>query len=245
MIWEEIPEIDLYSDGGAEPNPGKGGFGVIMSYKGRQKEFSQGYLFTTNNRMELMAVIDGLERLKTKSIVTVHTDSQYVINGIIKGWAQKWKSNNWFRTKNSKAVNHDLWERLLDLIALQHEVKFNWVKGHAGHIENERCDELAFLALNGENFLEDIGYEPKQELPNDDESFSKVDFHKVKIKSEDDPCRKCGTTVIKKQTKKKIPKPDQTYYFEYYLLCPNCKTMYMLEEAKRNVETGSQSNNLF
>src|SRR5688572_23592342 len=97
MTWNELPEIDLYSDGGAEPNPGKGGFGVILSYKGNKKEFSQGYALTTNNRMELMAVIYGLERLKTKSIVKVFSDSQYVINGIEKGWAQKWKSKNWYR----------------------------------------------------------------------------------------------------------------------------------------------------
>lgn len=92
MAWDEIPEINLYSDGGAEPNPGKGGFGVIMSYKGTKKEFSQGYLMTTNNRMELMGVIYGLEKLKTKSIVIAYTDSQYVINGIEKGWAAQWKS---------------------------------------------------------------------------------------------------------------------------------------------------------
>lgn len=244
MEWEEIPEIDLFSDGGAEPNPGKGGFGVIMAYKGNKKEFNQGYLLTTNNRMELMGVIYGLERLKTKSIVNVYTDSRYVIDGISKGWAEKWRSKNWYRTKNSKAINHDLWEKLLNLISDQQEVKFNWVKGHAGHFENERCDVLADLALNGENLLEDLGYEPKSDLADYTE---KPDFSEhsknVKIKNEGDPCRKCGTRVIKKQTKNKMAKPHQTYYFEYYLLCPGCKTMYFVDEAKRNVE--KQENKLF
>jgi ribonuclease HI len=151
MVWNEIPEIILYSDGGAEPNPGKGGFGIIMVYKGIKKEFSQGYVLTTNNRMELMGVIYGLERLKTKSIVKVFTDSQYVINGIENGWAQKWKSKNWFRNKNDKAINFDLWDRLLQLISTQEKVTFNWVKGHDGHPENERCDELAMSALNSNN----------------------------------------------------------------------------------------------
>jgi ribonuclease HI len=136
MNWNEIPEINLYSDGGAEPNPGKGGFGVIMSYKGIKREFSQGYKLTTNNRMELMGVIYGLEMLKTKSKVNVFTDSRYVIDGIQKGWAERWRSKHWYRTKTEKAVNHDLWDELLTLISAQQKVTFNWIKGHAGRIEN-------------------------------------------------------------------------------------------------------------
>ncbi len=231
MNWDEIPEIELYSDGGAEPNPGKGGFGVIMSYKGSKKEFSQGYMLTTNNRMELMGVIYGLEKLKTKSIVNVFSDSRYVVDGITLGWAEKWKTQNWYRTKTEKALNYDLWERLLILISNQEKVKFNWIKGHFGHPENERCDELASEALNGENLLEDIGYDPIPETTN------------AKIKNEGDLCRKCNTPVILKKPEKKKLKPNQTYYFEYYLLCPNqsCKTMYMVEEAKRIVD----NNNLF
>ncbi len=156
--WDEIPEIELYADGAAEPNPGRGGFGVIMSYKGKQKEFSQGYTLTTNNRMELMGVIFGLQRLKTKSNVHVYTDSKYVADGINKGWAQKWKSKNWHITKNKIALNYDLWERLLMLIEEQNSVTFHWIKGHNAHPENERCDKLATLALKSENLLEDEGY---------------------------------------------------------------------------------------
>lgn len=250
MKWDDIPEIDLYSDGGAEPNPGKGGFGIIMSYKGSKKEFSQGFRLTTNNRMELMGVIYGLERLKTKSIVNVYCDSRYVVNGITNGWAKSWKSNNWYRTKTEKASNCDLWDRLLNLIANQQAVKFNWVRGHFGHPENERCDELANLALNSQTLLEDIGYEkflfdetgyevhPFIPILNEKSNFSNQNTN-AKIKSAGDLCRKCGTQVIFKLTKKKELRPNQTYFFEYYFLCPNCKTMYMVEEAKRFIKDQS------
>ncbi len=237
MKGKEIPEIDLYSDGGAEPNPGKGGFGVIMTYKGRKKEFSQGYQLTTNNRMELMGVIYGLGQLKTKSIVHVYTDSRYVVDGITKGWAEKWKSKNWFRTKNKKALNYDLWEKLLTLISEQPEVNFNWVKGHDGHIENERCDELANKALHGNNLLEDTGYLPNEASTEESgaTNFSSSS-KKNKIENEGDLCRKCGTEVVKKQPSKRKIKPRQSYYFEYYLSCPNCKTMYVVESAKVPIE---------
>lgn len=245
MEWTEIPEINLYSDGGAEPNPGKGGFGVIMSYKGTKREFSQGYELTTNNRMELMGVIYGLERLKTKSVVNVFTDSRYVIDGIEKGWAERWKSKNWFRTRTEMAVNHDLWDKLLTLISAQKKVTFNWVKGHAGHQENERCDELAMSALRGNNLLVDEGYKLIQSNGDNtnDENFTQQNARKIKVSEEGDACKKCGTSVIKKPTKKKEVKPGQTYYYEYFLLCPNCKTMYMVEEAKRDI--ASQGSNLF
>ncbi|MGB3850098.1 MAG: ribonuclease HI [Tunicatimonas sp.] len=155
---DELPVVELYSDGGADPNPGKGGFGVVMSYKGRNKEFFRGYRLTTNNRMELMGVIFGLERLKVKSIVKVYTDSKYVINGIELGWAKRWRSKGWLRTKSEKAVNHDLWAKLLNLIEQQEKVEFYWVKGHAGHPENERCDELATLGIDASELLARLYY---------------------------------------------------------------------------------------
>lgn len=227
-----FPEVDIYTDGGAEPNPGKGGFGVIMTYKGYKKEFSQGYLLTTNNRMELMGVIFALEQLKMPSIVNIYSDSKYVVDGISKGWAEKWKSNNWYRTRTEKAINHDLWARLLDLISKQKSVTFNWVKGHDGHVENERCDELASIALNSKELLEDAGYIPTDDKTNSSEE-RKSSNNKDKILNEGDLCRKCSTAVIKKHPKRRALKPNQEYYFEYYLFCPNCKTMYMVEEAKR------------
>lgn len=245
MKWDEIPEIDLYSDGGAEPNPGKGGFGVIMAYKESKKEFSQGFRLTTNNRMELMGVIYGLERLKTKSIVNVYSDSRYVVDGITEGWALKWKSNNWYRTKNKKAINYDLWEKLLDLVSKQERVAFNWIRGHVGHPENERCDELANIALNGDNLLDDIGYEEDlfkktgfEFTPLFETSeTTKIQNHNPngKVKKEGDPCRKCGSLVILKPTKKKELKRSQKYYYEYFFACPTCRTIYMVDEAKRFV----------
>ena len=195
-----------------------------------------------------MGVIYGLERIKTKSIVNVYSDSLYVVNGISKGWAEKWKSNSWFRTKTEKATNSDLWARLLILISNQQEVMFNWVRGHAGHIENERCDELAMIALNSENLLEDTGYEEsiyaetgyeinKIASTTIEKSNHSVDKANSKIKNDGDPCKKCGSSVIIKPTKKKVPKPGQSYYFEYYFLCPKCKTVYMVEDAKRQIKT--------
>ena len=238
--WDEIPEIDLYSDGGAEPNPGNGGVGVIMSYKGKRKEFFKGYRLTTNNRMELMGVIFGLEQLKTTSKVKVYTDSKYVIDGVELGWAKKWRSKNWFRTKNKKAINYDLWSKLLDLIEKHEKVKFNWVKGHAGHPENERCDELASIALNSKELLEDKGYEPNKVESETQTNSSFPKQKKIKVEKEGDPCRKCGTTVVVKRPKKRKIKENQSYYFEWYLYCPNCHNMYMVEEAKRNVEDSNQ-----
>lgn len=245
MEWNEIPEVNLYSDGGAEPNPGKGGFGVIMSYKGIKREFSQGYELTTNNRMELMGVIFGLERLKTKSVVNVYTDSRYVIDGIEKGWAERWKSKNWYRTRSEKAINYDLWDKLLTLISLHQKVTFNWVKGHAGHLENERCDELALTALRADTLLVDTGYQPAQSQSDESNEgdYTQSNVRKTKVTAEGDACRKCGTSVLKKPTKKKVAKPGQTYYYDYFLLCPNCKTMYLLEEAKRGIT--NQDRNLF
>ncbi len=188
--------------------------------------------------MELMGVIFGLERLKTESNVQVFTDSKYVIDGITKGWAEKWKKNEWKRNKNSPAINSDLWDRLLNAIS-KHNVEFNWVKGHAGHRENERCDTLANIGLNSEELIEDVGYEPKEiyNIQNSpaNKSFTKTKKSKIKIENVGDECRKCGELVIKKTPKKKKIKPDQSYYFEYYLFCPSCKTMYMTEDGKREI----------
>jgi ribonuclease HI len=153
----EKPLILLYTDGGAEPNPGRGGYGVVLSHKGRKKEFSAGFQMTTNNRMELLAVISGLQKLKVISHVKVYSDSRYVVDGIEKGWAKKWRSKGWMRSGKGKAINPDLWARLLDLVE-HHEVQFHWVKGHAGHPENERCDELASRAMRSSNLKPDPGF---------------------------------------------------------------------------------------
>ena len=137
-----LKEVELFTDGACSHNPGPGGYGVILRYKGVEKELSGGEENTTNNRMELMAAIVGLSALKEPCQVTLYSDSQYLVNGISKGWAEKWRQNNWMRNKNEPALNPDLWERLLSLFSY-HSVRLVWVKGHAGHPENERCDKLA------------------------------------------------------------------------------------------------------
>lgn len=137
-----MKKISIYTDGACKGNPGPGGWGAILCYNGKEKELSGFEAETTNNRMEITAVIKALEALKESCEVNLYTDSQYVCNAIDKGWAKKWQKNNWMRNKNEPALNKDLWEKLLKLLD-SHNVKFNWVKGHAGHPQNERCDQLA------------------------------------------------------------------------------------------------------
>ena len=137
-----MKEVIIYTDGACSGNPGPGGWGTILDYKGRQKELSGGERQTTNNRMELTAVIEGLKALREKCIVTVITDSKYVSDGINLGWARSWKANNWRKKDKKPALNPELWDELLSLID-SHVVTVKWIKGHAGHPENERCDKLA------------------------------------------------------------------------------------------------------
>lgn len=137
-----MKSVEIFTDGACSGNPGPGGYGVILRYGGREKELSGGEAETTNNRMELTAAIKGLECLKEKCAVTLYSDSKYLIDAIEKGWVYKWKENGWMRNKREKALNPDLWERLLELLSM-HEVELVWVRGHDGHEENERCDKLA------------------------------------------------------------------------------------------------------
>ena len=137
--------VDIFTDGACSGNPGPGGWGAILRFGGVEKELSGGEALTTNNRMELTAAISGLEALKRRCAVVVHTDSQYLRDGVTK-WLNGWKRNGW-RTADKKQVkNQDLWERL-DALIKTHNIEWRWVKGHAGHPENERADELARLAL--------------------------------------------------------------------------------------------------
>ena len=149
--------IIIYTDGACINNPGPGGYGIVILDGKSRKELSGGYQLTTNNRMELMACIVGLKYLKSPSSVSFHSDSKYVVNGISKGWAEKWQANNWMRNKKEPAQNPDLWKQLLTLCE-KHKVKFVWVKGHAGNQENEICDQLANNAATQENLLKDMGY---------------------------------------------------------------------------------------
>ncbi|MCX6149099.1 MAG: ribonuclease HI [Ignavibacteriales bacterium] len=153
----DLKNILIFTDGGSLGNPGPGGYGIIIKYKDKVKEISGGYKLTTNNRMELMGTIVALNALKEKCNVTLHTDSKYVVDGIEKGWAERWKKNGWKRNKKDKAENPDLWDKLLEVIS-QHNVKMEWVKGHAGHPENERCDKLVKEAASQNHLPEDKGY---------------------------------------------------------------------------------------
>ena len=137
-----MKQVEIFTDGACSGNPGPGGWGAVLRYNGREKELSGGERDTTNNRMELTAVIKALEQLKEPCKVTLTTDSKYVSDGIGKGWAVSWQKNGWRKADKKPALNPDLWERLLELLKI-HDVTINWVKGHAGHPENERCDELA------------------------------------------------------------------------------------------------------
>lgn len=140
-----MKQVEIFTDGACSGNPGPGGWGAVLRYNGHEKEISGGEANTTNNRMELSAVINALALLKEPCKVTLYSDSQYVCNALNLGWAKKWKANNWMRNKKEKALNPELWDRLLTLYDT-HEVEIVWVKGHAGHPENERCDRLAVAA---------------------------------------------------------------------------------------------------
>lgn len=137
-----MKQVEIFTDGACSGNPGPGGWGAVLRYNGHEKELSGGEKNTTNNRMELTAVIKALEQLKEPCKVLLTTDSKYVSDGIGKGWAVSWQQNGWRKADKKPALNPDLWERLLELLKI-HNVTINWVKGHAGHPENERCDKLA------------------------------------------------------------------------------------------------------
>ncbi len=136
--------VEIFTDGACSGNPGPGGYGAILRVGEHVKELSGGEANTTNNRMELMGVISALSALKYPCDVVLTTDSKYVVDSVTKGWAKGWKAKGWIKSDKKPALNVDLWEKLLDLLEV-HNVKFVWVKGHAGHPENERCDELAVM----------------------------------------------------------------------------------------------------
>ena len=167
-------EVSIYTDGACLGNPGRGGYGVVLCYNANQKQLSGGFRLTTNNRMEIMAAIVGLEALKSPCKVNLYTDSKYLADAMTKGWAQRWKTQHtvrfrwikghaghelecWRRNKREKAVNPDLWSKLLKLCE-QHTVRFRWIKGHAGHEWNEICDKLSKEAASENNLPDDDGY---------------------------------------------------------------------------------------
>lgn len=151
-------KVIMYTDGAAKGNPGRGGYGTVLLYKDLRKELSEGYRLTTNNRMELLAVIRGLQALKKPGLdVEIYSDSQYVVNSVEKGWLKGWVLKG-FKGKK----NQDLWEEYLKASS-PHRVRFKWVKGHAGNTENERCDQLAVQGAEGGHLLTDHGFESNVE----------------------------------------------------------------------------------
>ena len=154
--------IFLYTDGAASGNPGPGGYGVVLECGPLRKELSAGYRLTTNNRMELLAVIAGLEAIRWEHAkVEVFSDSTYVVKAVTEGWLEKWMASGFKKKKNP-----DLWQRFIPLWR-RHEVSFHWIKGHAGHPQNERCDALAVAAYQGPGLLEDEGYTPEGQTDNE------------------------------------------------------------------------------
>lgn len=153
-------KVKLYTDGACRGNPGRGGYAAILKSGQYCKELSQGYRMTTNNRMELRGVMAGLAALTKSCQVEVYSDSKYVVDASNKKWIEGWKKKGWKRGKGEKLANADLW-KLLDELRGRHEVTWHWVKGHAGHAENERCDELATEAADGKGLIEDQGFEPQ------------------------------------------------------------------------------------
>jgi ribonuclease HI len=216
-----LPHVEIYTDGGCEPNPGPGSYGVVLLHPKKRAEVSGGFRLTTNNRMEIFAAIAGLEMLTKPCKVTLYSDSKYLVKAMMEGWVATWKKQGWRRTKKKRLENIDLWKRLVPLCET-HQVEFRWVKGHAGIQENERCDQLAMAALCQPNLPADGGYENKPETEGVRPAMQ-----------EGEPCRKCSTPVIKRKGRWK---PSRDYYYEYHLFCPKCQIAYHIEEAKRFVE---------
>lgn len=157
-----MQHVEIYSDGSSRGNPGRGGFGSILRYVSadniaHEREISEGYSITTNNRMELLGVISALEALKVPCKVDVYTDSQYVVNAFNQHWIENWIRRGWRKSDKNPVLNADLWQRLIKAMD-EHDVTYHWVKGHAGHPENERCDKLATSAADGDMLKEDTDY---------------------------------------------------------------------------------------
>ncbi|MEO5356854.1 MAG: ribonuclease HI [Nitrospirae bacterium YQR-1] len=162
---EDLPLVEIYTDGACIGNPGPGGFAAVLLFEDKRKEVSGGYRLTTNNRMEIMAAIAGLSVLKRKCAVNIYSDSRLLVDAMTKGWVQSWKKRGWRKADGKPALNSDLWEKLLSL-TLIHEAGFYWIRGHTGDEENEICDRLSKHAAAGDNLMVDEVYEKKKTVEN-------------------------------------------------------------------------------
>ena len=170
MISDPRNEVSVFTDGSCLGNPGPGGYGIVLKYNGHCRELSAGFRTTTNNRMELLAAVEGLAALKRPCSVALYSDSKYLVEAMTKRWPYSWRDKGWRRGRNQPVANIDLWQRLLD-VCEQHKVTFHWVKGHSGHAENERCDALALAAAQANSSAVDSGYETSS---NDDSRHATV-----------------------------------------------------------------------
>ncbi|MDR2055252.1 MAG: ribonuclease HI [Desulfovibrio sp.] len=152
-----MKKVVVYTDGACLGNPGPGGWGAVLQHSGARKELSGGFALTTNNRMEIIAVLEGLAALREPCEVSLYTDSRYVSDALEKGWLDSWRSKNWLKSDKKPVKNIDLWQKLLPLLD-RHKIRVHWLKGHAGHAENERCDELACRAAAASHLPPDTGY---------------------------------------------------------------------------------------
>jgi ribonuclease HI len=153
-----MKHVIIHTDGACKGNPGPGGYGAVLVAGKHRKEIAAGYQLTTNNRMELRAAIGALEMLSEPCMVELHSDSKYLVHAVTKKWIDGWKRRGWIKSDKKPVKNQDLWLLLLTAMA-PHQIQWNWVKGHAGHAENERCDELANLAVAGRPLMEDSGFD--------------------------------------------------------------------------------------
>ncbi len=156
-MGNNLKAVTIYTDGACSGNPGRGGYGVVLIHSEQRKELAGGFRLTTNNRMEIIAAVTGLQSLKQRCVVKLYTDSRYVVDSITKGWAKRWRAKDWKMPGGGTRPNADLWLRLLEACT-QHDVQFIWVRGHASNRENNRCDELAVQAARGADLPVDGGY---------------------------------------------------------------------------------------
>lgn len=217
----ELPLIEFYCNSYSENLCGKSAFGIVLTHKEHKKSLQKAYKFTTSNRIELLGIIYGLKSLKKKSEVTIFTKLEYIINPFQNGWINNWIENGW-NSGNKPIANSDLWKELYEL-ANWHQIKFVY----ANEEQLIDCKKLVKNALKYESLNTDEYFEKNYK------NQSLTDSKKLKIKKIGDLCRKCNTPVVKQIPKHKKVKNNQSYYFEYYLICPNCKVMYMIEEAKK------------
>lgn len=165
-----LKKVSIFTDGACRGNPGPGGYGVILIWGAHRRELQAGFERTTNNRMELLAAIAGLDELKQACRVTLTSDSRYLVDAMTKGWLRGWKHRGWRRGPGKRLRNEDLW-RQLDFVQSRHEVSWTWLRGHAGHPENERCDQLAVQAAVGDRLLVDEGYLREEALSSVEEGL--------------------------------------------------------------------------